>query len=799
MLIIQKHKILWLFYFLFLFGMGNIGAQISFSALPDCDDNAGTEAAVNSMYIHINAIANTDGVNDITFTGMNASGGALSITESGTGIGATDTNGSLLVTGLSPSDYGTVLTITLENNGTTQSIELPVAICGFSVDTGGDGNVEDDVSNGVFCSPQNGASAPGILAQVLPSTDVNSENDITSTYVYVLVDNTSGDAIEAVNTTGLFDNSDGVENLHNYTLYAFYVSDIELANFNTELGNLSTISTGDDILTNGGRFANFCYNFCCEATFSPYCCDAEAGDITSTSFGACEGSSTLLFNPTVGLDGNGNSSPTAPEYDYIFLAVEGGIIREVSATGFDFTTYSGPFPITYTIYGLSYRSLEINNFTNVSSGNILELMGTAFADVQNDISLAPSTSQVCGELTDADFTVTIFDEPTANPQAATMCFGGFLDVNGQAMEGMGTFNHSWSILNGANTTATGVTLSNDDMSIVTVNSDINGTTGTVELEYTVSDGNMCSTTTTVIITIDPCDIGSGDDVMLDDPCECLNNATNDENGQFAEVISIFSFAAGQDWYIQSVNSFNTSATLPNDGLFAITSPTPPAAATPFAVGSTGVQFVDASTDGIDNDMMNGVDDAGEDGLYYLEAIHYDGLGFVLTVANDALGITRTITNRGCFYPMALIDIPATLCSSSLPFDLSTTGSGLLGSDGITPTNADDDSDAVYATGTDFFNNVIASNFPAGGVFDLYDANGNLIGNNIAAIPNTIASAGNYTLVYTFNEDDTPPNPQPMGSSIDIGPFDRGCIDATSVSIRINLVDCNSFPWNGRNE
>jgi len=770
-------------------------AQISFSALPDCDDNMGAISSVNSMYIHVNGITNTDGTNDVIFTANNASGNSLSVTEIGTGIGATDSNGTLLINGLTNTDFGTNITLTLVNNLSIVNVEVPVAICGFAVDTGGNGNIADDISNGVFCTDQNGSNAPGILAQVLPSSNLISENNITSTYVYVLVDNTSGDAIESVNTTGLFDSSDGVENMHEYTMYAFYVSDMELADFNNVVNALSTISNGNDILNNTGAFANICYNFCCEATFSPYCCDAEAGDITSTSISACEGDATLAFSPTVGSDSNSNSPPTASEYDYVFVAVENGMIQAVSSTNFDFTNISGP--TSFTIYGLSYRILEINNFTNVNSGNINELVGSTFTDLQNDLSFAPSASQVCGELTDADFTVTIFELPTTNPQTAITCLGGFVEIDGQAAQGSGSFSHNWTILNSVNTTATGITLANDNGPIVTVNSDVNGIAGTVELEYTANDGNSCSSTSTVIVTIDPCGIGSGEDVMLDDPCTCLNNATNDEDGQFSEVISIYSFASGQDWYIQSVSAFNNSANLPNAGLFKPSSPAPPLTASPFLIGPSGELFVDAFTDGIDNDGINGIDDAGEEGLYYLNAIHYDGLGFVLTVANDALGIERTITNRGCYYPTAVIDnIPAKICSTGLPFDLSNVGSGMMGSDGSTAI-LDDDDDPIYTNGDAFFNDVIAGNYPAGGTFDLYDSGGNLIGGNITSIPNNLASSGNYTLVYTFNEDDTIPDPQPTGTNIDIGPFDRGCVDTTSVQISIVLVDCGTFPWNGQ--
>ena len=178
-------------------------------------------------------------------------------------------------------------------------------------------------------------------------------------------------------------------------------------------------------------------------------------------------------------------------------------------------------------------------------------------------------------------------------------------------------------------------------------------------------------------------------------------------------------------------------------------------------------------------------------------MHYDGLGFVVTIANDALGVVRTITNRGCYYPNPTITVPATLCSSALPFDLSGAGAATQGTDG-TAAILDANGDPFYTNGAAFFNNVIAGNFPAGGVFDLYDSNGNLVFGNINAIPSGLPNSGTYTLAYTFNEQDVPPNPQPTGTDLDIGPFDRGCVQTTTLNIQINLVDCNSFPWNGQN-
>jgi len=164
-------------------------ANLSFEGLPDCDDMpnaAGTAATDNTMYIHISSLTNADGVNPTTFT---SSIGTVTGTIA---VGATA--GTIQITGLADTDYGSILTLTADNNGMTAILEIPVVICGFSVDNGGGGQNEDDVSNGVFCTTQNGITAPAILVEAVPNSALSSGNDIISKYVYALV-NTSNNNV----------------------------------------------------------------------------------------------------------------------------------------------------------------------------------------------------------------------------------------------------------------------------------------------------------------------------------------------------------------------------------------------------------------------------------------------------------------------------------------------------------------------------------------------------------------------------------------------------------------------------
>ncbi|MEZ4949571.1 MAG: hypothetical protein R2784_09330 [Saprospiraceae bacterium] len=91
------------------------------------------------------------------------------------------------------------------------------------------------------------------------------------------------------------------------------------------------------------------------------------------------------------------------------------------------------------------------------------------------------------------------------------------------------------------------------------------------------------------------------DVSITDPCECKNNATTLTNGQFDEVIQV-NAPDGQTWTVTAVT-----------GLFASSSPAPPAAPAPIAVG-TQLTALGGNT-------------------YQLNGIHVDAQGYSVTVSN----------------------------------------------------------------------------------------------------------------------------------------------------------------------
>ncbi len=145
-------------------------------------------------------------------------------------------------------------------------------------------------------------------------------------------------------------------------------------------------------------------------------------------------------------------------------------------------------------------------------------------------------------------------------------------------------------------------------------------------------------------------------------CNCMNNATNLQNGQFSELITIED-VTGQTWTVVSA-----------PGLFQTSSPAPPAAPIPVSGGTVFPETAPGS------------------GVYQLAGIHVDGQGFTISVENG-LGDTLTIDNT-CYYPNPVImGIPDEVCLSSAPFELTAdvegvSGTGTFTIDGVPGTTFD---------------------------------------------------------------------------------------------------------------
>lgn len=108
---------------------------------------------------------------------------------------------------------------------------------------------------------------------------------------------------------------------------------------------------------------------------------------------------------------------------------------------------------------------------------------------------------------------------------------------------------------------------------------------------------------------------------ITDPCHCLDNATNELNGQFSEEVIIRSYP-GESWTI-----------IAQTNMYDIDSPEPPAAPIPVAVGTV-------------------IAESDEPGAYVLDFRLVDELTYTISVTNgfDTLSFTNT-----CIYPTLNVD------------------------------------------------------------------------------------------------------------------------------------------------
>lgn len=130
-------------------------------------------------------------------------------------------------------------------------------------------------------------------------------------------------------------------------------------------------------------------------------------------------------------------------------------------------------------------------------------------------------------------------------------------------------------------------------------------------------------------------------ITLSDPCTCLNNATNENNGQFSEILTIRA-TPGFTWRILS-----------NQGMYLQNSPAPPAAPVPVPIGTELVEI--------------------EPGVYEYPFILVDETVYS-TIATNGID-TLTISNV-CEYPTLTVnELPSgEVCVADDPIPLSGTAS-----------------------------------------------------------------------------------------------------------------------------
>ncbi|MEO0339518.1 MAG: SdrD B-like domain-containing protein, partial [Bacteroidota bacterium] len=131
---------------------------------------------------------------------------------------------------------------------------------------------------------------------------------------------------------------------------------------------------------------------------------------------------------------------------------------------------------------------------------------------------------------------------------------------------------------------------------------------------------------------------AGANIVIADPCVCLNNATNSSNGQFGEEVIVVEGLPGDAWQI-----------IEQTGVFLESSPEPPMAPIPVPIGTA---------------LPPTMDDPSKFELVFR---HVEEIGYNVVVSNgfDTLSIGRT-----CFYPeVTLAGLPSdsvTFCVNADP-------------------------------------------------------------------------------------------------------------------------------------
>ncbi|KAA3623789.1 MAG: hypothetical protein DWQ02_24045 [Bacteroidetes bacterium] len=129
---------------------------------------------------------------------------------------------------------------------------------------------------------------------------------------------------------------------------------------------------------------------------------------------------------------------------------------------------------------------------------------------------------------------------------------------------------------------------------------------------------------------------------INDPCNCVDNSTTAEDGQFGEEIEITNTYAGDTWVI-----------IQQTGMYLTSSPLPPAAPIPVPLG----------TELEEHPVGGNLSD------YSYAFIHIDDLGYTVTVTN---GFDTLSIENNCEYPdFVELEIPLEpLCIIDPPFPLS---------------------------------------------------------------------------------------------------------------------------------
>lgn len=142
-----------------------------------------------------------------------------------------------------------------------------------------------------------------------------------------------------------------------------------------------------------------------------------------------------------------------------------------------------------------------------------------------------------------------------------------------------------------------------------------------------SDSDGSSANPEPLLTDDEDDSDPAGVIVVDlertNPCQCLDNASTAEDGQFLEELS-FRALSNDIWFIYQV-----------DGLYDPFSPDPPGAPIPFVTGPAGY-------------ILSELPLGDGTSIYSMEGIHIDGVGFSIVLSNQ-FGVKLNTGVHKCYY------------------------------------------------------------------------------------------------------------------------------------------------------
>jgi hypothetical protein len=149
-----------------------------------------------------------------------------------------------------------------------------------------------------------------------------------------------------------------------------------------------------------------------------------------------------------------------------------------------------------------------------------------------------------------------------------------------------------------------------------------------EFPQNFNDDLGAHTSTCVVNFLEAC-------INIVDPCVCLDNATNDSDGQFGELIEITGIP-GDIWQVTKITEFG--AITNGNGLYIVDG------ISPLTQATSGVVYPQFSVLNAEFTELS-----GNPGTFQLAGVHVDGLGYEITVTNLFSGQILTIGNS-CTYP-----------------------------------------------------------------------------------------------------------------------------------------------------